>query len=375
MQRAVVSIVRCRDYDPSRVREAVERAVELIGGWNRFLPPYGRAIVKPNLLAAGSDSRPAATHPAVIRAVAEAIRAAGREASVFDRPGYGSLRGVAGALGIGDLLLPSDPPEIRLQPQLGPFGTIERFDLAGAAIVNVPKLKTHGMMGLTLAVKNMFGLVGLARRVEWHLKAGTNYGHFAGLLVEIERGARPALNIMDAVVAMEGNGPASGTPKRIGCMMASADAYALDAAACRLVGWPPEKLKVLDAARRLGVDFDVAPAVEGGRLDDFFVRGFRFASLPGADPARPLSVPGPGSMRELVRRWSLDRPALDRKRCVGCGICAEICPAKAISMSHGTPAFDLSACIRCFCCQEMCPEGAIHVRRGLMGLFRGGASP
>ncbi|MCX7805026.1 MAG: DUF362 domain-containing protein [Planctomycetota bacterium] len=370
MRRGIVSMVACPDYDPGRVRDAVERAVELIGGWDRFLPAATRVIVKPNLLTAGFGERPAATHPAVVRAVVEAIRTTGRGAFVFDRPGYGSLRGVARTLGIGDLLLPFEPPPARLESRLGHFGAIERADFDGAPIVNVPKLKTHGMMGLTLAVKNMFGLVGLARRVEWHLKAGTRYDHFAGLLVEIERGARPALNIMDAVVGMEGNGPASGTARRIGCIMASADALAMDATACRLVGWPPERLKVLEAARRLGVEFDIAPETEGGRPEDFAARGFRFASMPGADPARPLSVPGPGPVRELVRRWSLDRPALDQRRCVGCGRCVEVCPAKAISMRGGSPAFDLRACIRCFCCQEMCPEGAISVKRGILGFFR-----
>ncbi|MBI4858836.1 MAG: DUF362 domain-containing protein [Candidatus Riflebacteria bacterium] len=374
-----VSFTRCEDYDRSHVKASLARAVELLGGWGRFVTPGRRVVIKPNLLLPGSDRRPISTHVQVIRAVFEAVRDAGGDPVVFDVPGVGSLEGTARRLGFDDLPLMENRRTLRWRAALGPFGEIERVDLDGAAVVNVAKLKTHAMMGLTLATKHLFGLVSGAQRFEWHMKAGTNYDHFAGLLVEIERHVKPVLNILDAVVAMEGNGPAGGSPRPLGFLLASPDALSLDALVCRILGMEPLDLAVLGAAKRLAVPFDENPNVLGDEVTAHRVERFKFASDLRADPRRHFGVPGWRWLHELLRQWTINRPVLSRQACTGCKRCEAVCAARAVEMVDDKPTFDLAACIRCFCCQEMCPEGAITVRQGLLSRLawrtRGARSP
>lgn len=347
----------------------MRRAVDALGGWSRFVPPGARVIIKPNLLMAPSEARPVTTHPEVIRAVHEAVSEAGGHPVVFDLPGFGSLRGLLRRMGLQDLAVPEPPGTLRWKPGDGRFGEVERFDFGDAPVINLAKLKTHGMMGLTLATKNLFGLVGAAQRLEWHMKSGPDYDHFASLLVEILRHVDPTLNLIDAVVAMEGNGPSAGTPRPLHCLLASPCALSLDAAACRLVDRAPETLPVLEAAQRMGIPFDADPTPLGDSLEAHVVHDFVRGADPRGNPDRRFGVPGPLSLHRFLRRFMINRPVLAGKDCVGCRRCHDICPARAITMEEGVPSFALDRCIRCFCCQEMCPEGAISVKRGLLSLL------
>lgn len=364
-----VALARCDDYSSKTVERALSTLIETLGGWSRFLHRGDRVVIKPNLLMPGTEQRPITTHTQIIRSVFDAVTAEGGQAKIFDIPGVGSLRSSAHKLGFADLPLEEDPRYTRWKPVLGPFGEIERVDLEDAVVVNVAKLKTHGMMGLTLATKNLFGLVKLSQRLEWHLKSGINYDHFASLLVEIEQHVKPALNIIDAVVAMEGNGPSSGTARPLRFLAASSDALSLDAAVCRIIGMNPLDLAILAAARKLGIPFDDDPPVLGDPVEPHRIHDFQKVVDLRNNPGRHFGIPGTRWLHDRLRAWTLSRPAVDEGLCTGCGRCAAVCPMHAIDMGKNKPSIDLARCIRCFCCQELCPEGALRVRRGILSRF------
>jgi ferredoxin len=219
-------------------------------------------------------------------------------------------------------------------------------------------------------VKNIFGLIPGARKTQWHLRVGNNPAHFARMLVDLHYRMSPVLSIMDGVTAMEGNGPASGDPVDLGLVIAGADASAIDAVSCRIVGLDPSLLYTLAESRkaRRGTSELSAVSVLGERLEDVSVEGFRFP------PTGPVMSGMPAAVSRIARRVLTPRPVIIPDLCIECGRCEKTCPARAISgpppskrraaMPPGRMTIDYTACIRCFCCQEICPEGAVTIRTG-----------
>jgi uncharacterized protein (DUF362 family) len=335
-----------------------------------FIKPGERVLIKPNLLKGNPPDDAVTTHPEVVRAAIRLVREAGGEPVVGDSPGIGDLRRVAERAGLIAVL---DQEGVALAdfdeavPVKG-VGRFQRIELARAAmeadaIINLPKLKTHGMTTLTGAVKNLFGCIPGKRKVQWHFNTGVDHASFALLLVELARVLRPRLTIMDAVVGMEGNGPGSGDPRAIGVILAGCDPVAVDAVSAVLVGVQPDALPVLKAARAAGVGQAGMENIDvlGAELSTAIVRDFR---LPHQEHSTEWKLP------EWARRRLKDalttRPVIDHRACVRCGICRNDCPQRAIADSEGGYTIDYRHCIRCFCCQEFCPQGAITVGQGWM---------
>jgi Pyruvate/2-oxoacid:ferredoxin oxidoreductase delta subunit len=240
---------------------------------------------------------------------------------------------------------------------------LAREAVASSAIVNLAKFKTHGLMGLTLAVKNLFGTVPGFRKSGWHLKTGDDRTAFARLLVEIAAALPAGLHVLDAVVAMEGNGPGSGTPRPLGALLASPDPVALDRVACELVGFPAREMGIFEAAAAIGFGEPDLARIEilGDDPRALAVKGFAPAAH-GGSPFRTFPVPR--LLVRALRRVFAPAPAADARLCRSCGLCVKVCPAGAVRLrAGGGPRFDRERCVRCLCCQEICPEGAIRVRR------------
>ena len=233
------------------------------------------------------------------------------------------------------------------------------FDL----IINLPRFKTHGMMTLTLSVKNMFGTVVGAAKPAWHFKT-MEPGRFADLLLDIWKILQPGLNILDGITAMEGNGPgAGGDPFSLGLLMASPSALALDNAAGEIAGVSPREHPVLRRALDRGF--------EGAGPDSFRVIGIDIEQVkrPFLLPMSTAKVDGklPDWMNRPLRKTLGVFPVLETERCTSCGQCASICPMDAIALfdeKRGGGVVDRGICINCYCCQEVCPEGAIDLIPG-----------
>jgi uncharacterized protein (DUF362 family)/Pyruvate/2-oxoacid:ferredoxin oxidoreductase delta subunit len=341
--------------------------VDLLGGMEKFVNPGERVLIKPNLLKACRPEEAVTTHPEIVRAVIRLVQSAGAEAVVGDSPGMGDLRKVCEKAGILDVLreegaVLAEPDEVVQVKNPGRFQRFEISRLAyeADAIINLPKLKTHGMTVLTGAVKNLFGCIPGKRKVQWHLNTGVNHGHFMTMLVELCALLKPRLTIMDAIVGMEGNGPGSGDPRKIGVVLAGQDPVAVDTVSSALVGVEPARLPVLRAAAsmRFGETELERIRVLGEALSEVAVKQFR---LP---PQEHLEWRLPEWARRSLKNALTTRPVVDKNTCVHCGICQGHCPQGAITDAAGGIEINYRSCIRCFCCQEFCPQGAIAVGRG-----------
>lgn len=362
-----VSIKYCTTYDRNVVAAAVRDSVDLLGGMASFLRPGDRVLIKPNLLKAASPEAAVTTHPEVLRAVIRLVHEAGGTVVVGDSPGIGDFRRICEKTGIRAVVEDEGAVLMDLNEALvvKNHGRFQRFEVSRIAaesdvIINLPKLKTHGMTVLTGAVKNLFGCIPGKRKVQWHFNSGVNHRAFTRMLAELAGLLKPRLTIMDAVVGMEGNGPGSGDPRLIGAILASADAVALDVVAAVMVGLEAGELPVIAAAAEAGIGETALEkiALAGDPLR--IVKNFRIP------PREHSEWRLPDWMRRRLKDALTTRPVIDQHACIRCGICREHCPQQVIA-DHGRGlVVDYRNCIRCFCCQEFCPQGAITVGKGWM---------
>jgi uncharacterized protein (DUF362 family)/Pyruvate/2-oxoacid:ferredoxin oxidoreductase delta subunit len=370
-QDRTVAVRRCPSYDCSLVKEAVIKlGQDCAGGWAEIIPHGAKVLLKPNLLAPSTAEQCISPHPAVVRALVELCRDAGAASiTIGDSPGMGTAQRVAAKCGILEVARELGVAVVDFADSVtvpAPAGfhnrsfSIARELVEADVVINLAKFKTHAMMVMTLAVKNMFGAFAGKRKAQWHLQSGRSQDHFARMLVELAYTVKPAISVLDAVIGMEGNGPNSGTPRKLGFLAASRDMVSLDRVACAIGGVAPDTVYIFRAARDLGLAVD---------LDGITLSGDPIGPLSITDlkPAALMHVEGPAYFRPfagLLRRLLTTWPAVDASRCKGCGICREACPAAAITQ-HAPGAcarIDDAACIRCYCCQELCPEGAIAPR-------------
>ena len=361
-----IYLQQCDSYEYGRVRTAVLALLEPSGGMGAFIKPGERILLKPNLLAAKTPEQAVTTHPTLVRVVAELVREAGGHALIGDSPGIGGFQRVADKSGIARAALESGAELVEFSDSvdLPGSGTFRRISIARAyweadKIINLPKLKTHEMMTMTCAVKNLFGAVVGTEKAGWHLKAGASREQFARLLLEIYLLKKPALHIVDAIIAMEGNGPGSGDPVTVGALIAGVNPIAVDLVAGRLAGIPEELLHVEREARRMGL--------EGSSWEQIVLGGAALDSF----PHKPFKLPTgldvqfgmPKFLTTLLKRQLTSFPIADRKQCVLCGICRDACPPEAIKIKNSALTVDQERCIRCWCCRELCPHDAMLVHR------------
>lgn len=367
-----VHLQRLADYEPEGVLSALRSLVGPLGGIEAFVQPGQTVVLKPNLVMAFDAARAVTTHPAVVRAAALLCLEAGAMVRVGDSPGIHSAKRVCETAGIAAALadLPVEIIEFTPMETVDPARTFKHLALArelleADVVINLPKLKTHCMMGLTMAVKNCFGAVVGPMKFQWHYRAGLRKEVFARMLHEIAAAVAPALSIVDAVVAMDGDGPTAGTPNPTGFLAAGSDPWAVDAVLCDVVGVARDQLWTLAAAAEAGVT------------------AWREAEVLGESPAalRPsswtppstesLAMHGPRFIRDIpfLGRWvraAVTAKPVVSKRCVRCGACVKVCPADAMTLDAAGVRIDKEACIRCYCCHELCPHDAIDLQRGLL---------
>jgi len=375
LARERVALWRCPSYEAKQVEAAVEQAVAALGGMPAFVRPGQRVLLKVNLLTRRPPEAAVTTHPALVRAVVREVQKAGGHPVIYDSPGgpftRKSLEAIYKATGMAEVAAEMgaelnwdlssvevpNPPGMLFQGL-----RLSRAVVGADVVINLPKLKTHGLTRYTGAVKNLFGCIPGLTKAEYHLRL-PELPLFSRFLVELAQLVRPALTVMDAVVGMEGEGPSAGRPRRLGLILASPSPFALDRVALALIGLKAEEVETT----KIAAEHELAPPLEeidvlGEDLAAVAVHGFTVPPPDGTSFrlfGRRLS---PNSLK-VVARWLKPRPFFDAAKCRRCGVCLRNCPAQALTLAGRRPDVDLTRCIRCFCCQELCPEQAVSIYR------------
>jgi uncharacterized protein (DUF362 family)/Pyruvate/2-oxoacid:ferredoxin oxidoreductase delta subunit len=341
-------------------RQAVDRAFELfpIDVFQK------KVLVKPNVLRVSKPEEGVTTHPAVLRAVVEKLEQMNPARIVVgDNPGlfsYGANENGFEATGLLDAAkgyyrnIGNDSVKVDFDPNYSDRLSVSREIMEADVVISLPKFKTHGLTVMTGGIKNSYGFLPGAQKAMLHRKAGEPK-RFHDVVVDVFRLRIPDLFILDAVVGMEGNGPASPDLRTLNRIMASDNAVALDATMSRMMGLEPGKLRFLQKAADQGLGSFEADAIE--IIGDLtIIPDFKLPPLGGE------AITESTALQELIRGKTLLRPKADPELCTGCETCVEQCPVCALSMSDNLPEVDADTCIMCFCCQEICPEKAITLK-------------
>lgn len=339
------------------VQQAIDRAFEIFP----LNLKSKKVLIKPNVLRASEANEAIVTHPAVLRAVVERVESMEPASIVVgDNPGvfsYGANEESFRKTGLMDAAkgyyrnIGTDSQKINFNAEYMSTVSLSRAVLEADIIISLPKFKTHGLTVMTGAIKNSYGFLPGAQKARLHKAAGSP-ARFHEMIVDVFRLRVPDLFLVDAVVGMEGNGPASPELRDIGLILASDNAVALDAVIATMMGCDPARLGFLRKAKNMGLgDFDLDTIEIIGQLKP--LPDFKLPPLGGE------AIMHNEAMQAFLHKPTLLRPRADVERCTGCGACIEQCPVSALSMNGEYPIADPEICIRCFCCQEICPEKAM----------------
>jgi len=373
--RSKIIIARCGDYREGAVAEAFERIAELAAGNGVTIPARSKILLKPSLLAPDPPEKAVTTHPAVFLQAARFFKKYGNDLFYGDSPGMGDFRSVAKASGISEAAEKEGVRAMNFEREKevgfrsGRF--CKKFIIADCLspdlkIVSLPKLKTHCQMIYTGAIKNVFGCVPGTRKPESHLRMLTA-DNFAMMVADLFILLKPAFAIMDAVIGMEGNGPRGGTPRKTGFIIAGEDCLAVDSICARIMNLNPYSVPILKYASEFGggnIDLQNIEVI-GDDWRELVVKDFKNITA-----ALPLNFAGAKAIG-ILKRFVINRPAVNYGKCVLCLKCLQKCPVegKAIYLKGKRIRYRHDKCIRCYCCQEICPEGAIYMKKKLWWKF------
>ena len=377
--RSKVVLVECRSYDPKEVNKALREGILALGGWSVFVRPEEKILLKPNLLNRSEPEKCVTTNPQVLAAAAESLLESGFTNLTYgDSPGppmswlrAAETSGIAAVM--NELNVPPGDFENQTMVEYPAGRKAKSFALCQAvadcdALISVCKMKTHQLTRVTGAIKNTFGCVCGLNKGGFHAKF-PDVEDFSSMLIDLNMLIRPRLYIMDGIIAMEGNGPGSGTPTPMGVILISTDPVALDSVFCRLIDLDPGLVIPIQKGEEMGLgkwrDPDIEVIVPGreGSMEELLTPFKR----PEFDVFRGKISTLKWKTLSLMK-WAFDRkPVIEKKKCIRCGACVEACPLpdKAVTFRNGKknpPVYDYKKCIRCFCCQEMCPAKAIDAK-------------
>ncbi|MFC1872705.1 DUF362 domain-containing protein [Chloroflexota bacterium] len=371
IKKSKVALIKCDTYENGQVEKAVDEGINVLGGISNYVQNGERIVIKPNVLIGTDPNKCVCTHPSVFRAVGLILNKAKTVVTYGDSSGFGKcetnmkkakLREVADELGMTQADFDKGQVIIHKDALLNKRFVIANGVLASDGLISIPKLKTHGLTRFTGAVKNQFGCVPGFRKGQFHVKLSDPY-EFAKMLVDLNTLIKPRLYIMDGIMAMEGNGPRNGKPKKLGVLLFSTDPIAIDAIACKIINLNPVFVPTSKPGEIAGLGTYHYENIElvGEDIETFIDNDFEVVRRP------PIAVSS-GRLRTLVRNQICPKLTIDKTLCTNCGTCVNHCPVdpKAINWHTGNkssqPTYKYDHCIRCFCCQELCPQGAISIK-------------
>jgi uncharacterized protein (DUF362 family)/NAD-dependent dihydropyrimidine dehydrogenase PreA subunit len=371
-----VVIKKCGTYGLEEIKAALRSGFELLGGIDKFVKKDEKVLLKVNCLFPAEPEKAVTTHPVFLKAVVQLLKGQTGNIIIGDSPGFGNFSGskktgyiqVAQEEGV-QLVDFKDDGEIR-NTAAAVYKNFKVTDYVNKVdkIINLPKLKTHGLMYMTLAVKNMFGIVAGTGKPAYHMKAGRDRLIFAQMLVDLYHAKPPVLNIMDGIIGMEGNGPGGGDPVNTGVIILAQNGFALDYVAPQIVGLNPDRVYTNAVYRK---DF------LGGKAMEVEIKGDSLESAKYRGSFKPTPDSGEtmnrgflfGIFGKFMKDQITPKQIYIKEKCTGCLSCVKACPVDALVYDKEKKMVicDYEKCIRCFICQEICPEKAIVIKEPIFG--------
>ncbi len=370
MSKVVIS--ECQDYRLARVMDTIEKQVGLLGGWNKFIAPGMKVLLKVNLIGPKAPDSAAITHPEFVRALTKILKDHGCTVWIGDSSG-GAIAGIAPtarSLKVSGLqeMAESEGAVIKNFDREGVVPVKSTIDskpmylakplFEADLVINLPKLKTHSASIYTGAIKNLYGCIPGLRKAEYHRLAPDQFT-LGQIIADIHEAVNVGLHIMDGITAMQGEGPTAGKPYPARKVLMSTDPLALDTAAASMIGLNVDNIPILVSARqrklgeaslsRISIlgDYSTPPRLAGFKVPK------RLTRLASSPRTHRLLV----TVIELLKV----RPRISTRLCRNCNMCVESCPMQAIHPE--TKAIDYSTCIECMCCHEVCLYQAVKLKR------------
>ncbi|SCI13876.1 DUF362 domain-containing protein [Romboutsia sp. 1001713B170207_170306_H8] len=375
-----VSLRSCNSYDYEEVKLQIDKLVNDLGGLDKYIKYGSTVFIKLNLVIKKKPEEVATTHPIVLKAIANKLLELGCKVIVGDSPGgpytKSSLKGIYKTCGIEEVCnelniqLNYDTSELKVENPNGivlKYMTVIKPIVDVDYVINLCKLKTHAMATFTGGVKNLFGVIPGVLKAEYHFKM-PEVRDFTDALIDICLFVSPTITIMDGIIGMEGEGPTSGTPRKIGVLLASSNPYAIDVIACKLINLEPGRVPTVQRCierKFINEDFSDIHVI-GEEIENKIIKDFKIPSNRSISFLRGIV---PKKIELFVNKKLSGKPVINFKDCIKCGECSRVCPPKVISMKENGPVIDLDHCIRCFCCHELCPRKAVDLKRPFIFKF------
>ncbi len=366
-----VIIQECKDYVVEDIMEKVNDGIEKLGGWDSFVKPGDKVLLKVNLIGPKTSDTAAVTHSEFVRAITKILKGRGCIVWIGDSSG-GAIAGIAPtaqslkvsgyekvAEEEGALIKNFDKEGVVEVEPKGKFK--EKMFLAkplfdADVVINLPKLKTHSANVYTGAVKNLFGCIPGLRKATYH-KVAPDKEDFGDIIADIHQATKFTLHIMDGITSMEGEGPTAGSVYKSNKILISTDPLALDAVALNMLGLTVDDVPIIIAAKKRNLG--------QWNLEDIIIEG-DYDSIPKLNNfklPKVLKSSKQKSNKAVVKVIDFFKtvPEIDTNKCKKCNMCVESCPMQAID--RATKKIDYSKCIECMCCHELCLHKAVRLKK------------
>ena len=362
MSKVIIS-----DTQSNEISEIIKNVFEVFGVKDKVKDK--KVLVKPNLLGAFPPERGVTTDPRIISAIVQELKnCRAKEIVVGDNSGsihFDPLK-IAKITGILDasegcfINIAGEVVEVKVESKFMDALFISRIVKEADYVINVPKFKTHMLTTITGAIKNMFGIIPGGKKAQLHTISRSIKG-FAEILVDIYQIRIPDLNIMDAIIGMEGAGPTNGKIRIINKIISSENGISLDSVMAAMMGLKPDAIELLQVAkeRNLG-ETDISNIIIDGELE--IISGYKTPNNGLLQKIVETVVPHIFSFNKVI-------PIVDHNKCKICKKCIEVCPVSAMNLAGKFPEADREKCISCFCCEEHCPHGAIILPSWQQNIF------
>lgn len=364
-----VIIQECNLYEFEPIIEKINTAVELLGGWDKYVKPQDNVLLKVNLIGPKPSDSAAVTHVEFVRAMVRILKSRDCRVWIGDSSG-GAIAGIAptaqGFMVSGyEKMAMEEGAEIKNFDREGVVAVKPESQCEEAmyiakpmfdadVVINLPKLKTHSAQIFSGAVKNVFGCIPGLRKAKYH-KMAPDSGDFGQIICDIHKATKIRLHIMDGILAMQGEGPTAGSIYQAGKILISEDPLALDTVAAKMLGMDLEDVPILETARKrnlgegclknivLAGDYEQVPRLENFELPKRF-RGTKKRN---------------SKVIVKVIDFFDTHPRINPNKCKKCNMCVESCPVQAID--RDTKQINYDICIECMCCHELCMYKAVEL--------------